>query len=547
MDRRIRWLGAVLLVCFAVLFLQLNNFQLREATKIKSKQPSTPCTPNPYLLPRGDIVERGRQRARLLDALQGRLRRAARLPERHGRALRRPHGVLRRSRSATTTGLESQYDQDLSQHYTSVDSLGQLFTQHKVVDDIRLNVSVSLQLKAAQALQEAELGQHESVGAVVALDPRTGAILAMYGTPTFDPNQLVVHSYKKVIANYNALVKQPGCNGGGTSPLNNGATSCSFLPGSTFKVVDTAAIFNHKPLLALKYWPGVSSIGPLPQSNQHLQNFGGEICPVGGGYLPQILAQSCDTAYAEVGMSLGAADLNAEATSFGFNSVPPIDLPTGEVAAADFPSVRELVPGGSLGTPGLAYSAIGQENVSATALQMALVAAGVANNGVIMTPHLLHSVTDAAGIVLSTYQPHPWRTVSSASTAQQVRKLMLGVTEPGGTANNVFSLPGVAAKTGTAETVGCGTDNWLIAMAPAPAGQIPSAVVAVVVPTPPNQNACISETTGATVAGPVANAVLNAVLAQQAAQATAAKAASGGSPTSSTTSTTTTTTTVPAG
>lgn len=537
MNRRIRWVGAVLLVCFVVLFVQLNNFQLRQATSVLKHHNTVGCDPNPFALPRGDII-----------SADGSVL-AYSVPTKDG------YGELRVYPSQTAalfadltgyasvtacdaTGLEAEYNSSLEQHYTSVDSLGELFTQHKVVDDIHLNVSVSLQQIASTALATAEFEQGGDTGAVVALDPRTGAILAMYGLPTFNPNELVVHSSKELQDNYNAIVKQAGCNGGGTSPLNNAATSCSYPPGSTFKTIDSTAIFDYKPLLALKFWPPTSSI-PLPDSNQHLQNFDGEYCPAGGGYLPQILAYSCDTAFAQVGMTLGAIDLNAQATTFGFNAVPPIDLPSGEVAASSFPSVAQLAPGGSLGTPGLAYSAIGQENVSATALQMALVAAGIANNGVIMTPHLLDDITDQAGIVLSTYQPHPWRRVTTAARAAEVRKLMTGVTSYG-TATGVFTGSfTVAAKTGTAETVGCATDNWLIAMAPAGTNQTPTAVVAVVVPTPPNPAACAkaSETTGAAVAGPVANTVLNAVIAQQAQQAADAAGSAQSTPNSTTTTT----------
>ena len=163
-------------------------------------------------------------------------------------------------------------------------------------------------------------------------------------------------------------------------------------------------------------------------------------------------------------------------------------------------------------------SAIGQENVTATTLQMALVAAGIADNGTIMTPHLLDRVIDDQGSLVKTYQPHPWRRATSPKTAMAVRQLMVGVTGPGGTAQGVFpssSFPPVAAKTGTAQinATGCGTYNWLIATAPAGVGETPSVAVAAIVPIPPG-GSCV-DTTGAQAAGPVVAAVMAKALAMQ--------------------------------
>jgi peptidoglycan glycosyltransferase len=164
-------------------------------------------------------------------------------------------------------------------------------------------------------------------------------------------------------------------------------------------------------------------------------------------------------------------------------------------------------------------SAIGQENVTATTLQMALVAAGIADNGVIMAPHLLHQIVDDDGNIVETYQPHPWRRATSAATAQSVRNLMLGVTQnTDGTAYGVFpsyEFPPVAAKTGTAQinAKGCGTYNWLIATAPAGPGQTPTVAVAAIVPIPPG-GSCI-DVTGAQEAGPVVSAVLHKALELQ--------------------------------
>ncbi|MGP8066261.1 MAG: penicillin-binding transpeptidase domain-containing protein, partial [Acidimicrobiales bacterium] len=160
--------------------------------------------------------------------------------------------------------------------------------------------------------------------------------------------------------------------------------------------------------------------------------------------------------------------------------------------------------------PGVAYSAIGQENVAETALQDALVASAIADNGKIMTPHFMSRIVDAAGNVIETYKPHPWLQATSAVTAEQVRSLMLGVVTSG-TASGVGFPPDlhVAAKTGTAQTSNspC-NDDWLIATAPAGPGDVPRVAVAAVVVQPSG----ICDGTGAAVAGPIVRTVLLAAL-----------------------------------
>jgi peptidoglycan glycosyltransferase len=399
---------------------------------------------------------------------------------------------------SNSTGLELEYNQLMSQHDSPASTLGQLLTQHKTTDDITLTVSVALQEVAAAQLDG-------RTGAVVAIDPRTGAILAMYGNPTFDPNLFSVHSHSAVIKNYNKLLNSPG------DPLVNYATAQAKAPGSTFKVVDSSAIFDHVPKLATQIFPSVQYVTLPDTAGQRLYNFSEEYC---GGNLAEILMHSCDTAFALVGQSLGAENLYHEAAAFGFDSVPPLDLPDGEVAASNFPSPTSLASD----TPGLMKSAIGQENVTATTLQMALVAAGIADNGTIMAPHLLDRVIDDQGSLVKTYQPHPWRRATSPKTAMAVRQLMVGVTGPGGTAQGEFpssSFPPVAAKTGTAQinATGCGTYNWLIATAPAGVGETPTVAVAAIVPIPPG-GSCF-DTTGAQAAGPVVEAVMAKALAMQ--------------------------------
>jgi peptidoglycan glycosyltransferase len=217
-----------------------------------------------------------------------------------------------------------------------------------------------------------------------------------------------------------------------------------------------------------------------------------------------MLPQSCDPGYGLLGIALGAPTLAKQAGLFGYNSTPPIDLPKEWVATPFFPSASSISPPNQAF---LAYSAIGQYNVEASALSNALVAAGVANGGVIMEPYLVQQIRDTQGAVVSTHQPTAWMTAASPQAAASVTSLMkLVVTQ--GTADRVGfpSSLDAAVKTGTAQTgnPSANTDDWMIGFAPASNPQIAVAVVV------PNQDFV---DTGAGVAGPIMKAMLEAALA----------------------------------
>jgi peptidoglycan glycosyltransferase len=489
MDSRIRWLALLLVVLFGVLFLQLNNFQVRQANSLRSKGASVEPAVDPFTLPRGEIL-----------TANGTVI-ASSSPTRDGYGEQRSYPLGSLFADVTgyydvvntaDTGLEAEYNPYLAQHESSASSLGALIHQHEVTDNVVVTIPTSLQELAASELKG-------EVGAVVALDPRTGAILALYSNPTFNPNLLASHDPKVVNSTYARLSSEH------PQPLLDHATARDYPPGSTFKIVTSAAVYDHDPSIARESFPVLPDMA-LPGTTDLLHNYDNEYC---GGSIAEGLAVSCDTTYGRIGLQLGAQNLFDEAESFGFNSVPPIDLPSGEVAASSFPPPSSFV--GRL--PTLAYSAIGQENVSATALQMALVGSGIADRGVIMTPHLLEAVLSEDGSIRHRYRPHPWRRATSAATAAKVRTLMLGVTEqPDGTGYGLFpSSLQIAAKTGTAQTngTGCANDNWFVAFGPAGPGQTPSVVVAVVVP---HQASLGCGAVGATVAGPVAAKVLVAAL-----------------------------------
>jgi peptidoglycan glycosyltransferase len=196
-----------------------------------------------------------------------------------------------------------------------------------------------------------------------------------------------------------------------------------------------------------------------------------------------------------------------QAELYGFNQRVPLDVPASTVAPSNFGTV----PGFATNVPGLMKSAIGQQDVTASALQMAMVAGTVANGGIEMTPHVMSEIRSSQGNLVQTYQPKPWMQSISPQTAATLTTFMHGVTASG-TAANVFPASwNVAAKTGTAQTGSFGpnpqfTDDWLIAFAPVGNSKV---AIAVVLPHQPGS------ATGATYSGPIVRQILGDVLADQ--------------------------------
>jgi peptidoglycan glycosyltransferase len=325
---------------------------------------------------------------------------------------------------------------------------------------------------------------------VVALDPTTGAVLALVSFPSFDPNPLAGHDQAAVRAARDQLLNDP------TKPDLARAYRESYAPGSTFKLVTASAALERKPELATKSYPVMSRF-KLPHSTAFLPNFNNESC---GGPIPQLLKVSCNTGFAMVGLDLGPGALAGEADDYGFNHRPPIDVFPG-AAASQFPPASSFIRD----DPTLAQAAIGQHNVAATPLQMALVASAIANKGVIMKPHVMAEIRDSEGDVVTRAKPSPWIEPITAEVAASMTQMMIGVVN-GGTATGI-AVPGVqvAAKTGTAQTVGHSAHAWIVGFAPADA---PKIAVAVIVESQPG----VSEATGGRVAAPIARAVIQAAL-----------------------------------
>ena len=479
MDPQIRKLGIVLLVMFLALFVKLNDLQVVRAEKLANAPGNTRQATRDFSRERGVIqTADGAIVAESVD-VDTAFERQRRYPE--GDLFAHVAGYF--SFTYGTEGVERTYASDLAGRSIALRRLTDVLSERVRTGNVKLTISKSLQQVARDALGARR-------GSVVAINPTDGAILAMWSFPSFDPNPLAAHDQAAVQASWEQL------QGDAAQPLLPRAYRRNYAPGSTFKVVTAAAALDRRPDLAAKAYPPLRDLD-LPQTDANLPNFGGSTC---GGPLPDLLRVSCNTGFAQMGLDLGAGDLAGEAGEFGFRSRPPLDLPA--PATSVFPEAGEFAQD----QPGLAKSAIGQEDVASTPLQMALVAAGVANGGVVMKPHVMAEIRDDRGELVRTYEPEQWMRAMSAESAAALRDMMVQVVARG-TAGRA-AVPGVtvAAKTGTAQTVGDNSHAWLIGFAPAEA---PRVAVAVIVESQPGLGDTV---TGGRIAAPIAQAVLNAAL-----------------------------------
>ena len=350
--------------------------------------------------------------------------------------------------------------------------------------------SILLTLDRA-AQQAAYDGLKGKVGAVVALDPRTGAVLAMATSPSYDPTTLSTHDPAQIMTAYQQLLTDK------TNPMQNRGVERTYPPGSTFKVITTAAA-----LASGRYTPDTRIPSPtvlkLPQTTKPLTNFGGEQCGDGTtDTLADALAISCNTAFGALGIALGQDAVRKQAAAFGFGD-DSLELPQ-RVATSIYPD--------TLSPPQEAQAAIGQYDVRVTPLQMALVAAGIANGGEVMRPYLVGEVQAPDLSALDVAKPELYRRATSAQVAATLTTLMEGVVTRGtGTAAQLAGVR-VAGKTGTAQhAAGAAPHAWFIGFAPA---DDPKIAVAVLVE---DGGALGSDATGGRVAAPIARDVIKAVL-----------------------------------
>ncbi|MEX0665541.1 MAG: penicillin-binding transpeptidase domain-containing protein [Acidimicrobiia bacterium] len=354
------------------------------------------------------------------------------------------------------------------------------------VGTVVLSVRADLQRAAADALGDQR-------GSVVAIDPRTGEVLAMYANPTYNQEPLAGHNTKKVNQYYRfitALADKPDL---------ARAYRERYPPGSTFKTITASVALENGVATPDRVFPEISSLD-LPQTDLELDNFGGQVC---GGTLAVSFRRSCNTTFGQLGLDLGDAFVPGM-ERFGIGDVPPIDL-VPEAALSIGPRPNSFQDE----QPQFALAGVGQGPVATTPLEMCLAAAGIANGGVIMEPHVVREIRDADDGLVRRIAAREWKTAVSPATAQAVAAMMVTVVEAGtGTAAQIEGVT-VAGKTGTAQTDSGDPHAWFVAFSPAGPGQIPEIAIAVIVEHGGNAG---SEATGGQVAAPIAAAVMRAYL-----------------------------------
>jgi peptidoglycan glycosyltransferase len=377
-------------------------------------------------------------------------------------------------------GLERYRNDDLTGKRNELTSvIDQLRGKRQTGDSLRTTLDPAAQRVAYQALNGRK-------GAVVALDPSTGAVKVMASYPQYDPNALRGPGTYSRLANDNA-----------NKPLVNRATQFGYAPGSTFKVVTaTAAIDSGRftPQSQVDGKNGVKISG-VPLQNDYNESFGMID-------LTTALTKSVNTVYAQVAEKLGKATMKKYIERFGFDAKPKLDYPSDQMSSSgEYRNGHILSPTSRFVDVG--RMGIGQDKLAVTPLQMAEVASAVANGGKLMKPHFTDRVVDTDGRSVEDVRPEVQSTVMKPSTASAVTAMMESVVQSG--TGTQAQIPGVrvAGKTGTAETqIGKTTNNvWFIAFAPADNPRVAIAV------TMEHQIGF-----GGDVAAPVAKAVMESLL-----------------------------------
>ena len=373
------------------------------------------------------------------------------------------------------TGLELSDGSDLRGLQTGLNSIFGQLTPTRVGDD----VYTTLDAKAQQVARQALAGR---AGSVVALNPRTGAILVMYSNPSYNDND-------------------PAHLGPGDSLLNR-ATQARYAPGSTFKVVTGTAALDTGLFTPNSDINGNSpiTVSGVPLNNDGNQSWGLQT-------LTTAMTYSINTIFAQVAERVGRSALADYMKRFGFYSRPPIDLPPSELRPSNVYSFTGKALPPASPDEDIGRIGIGEGGVTVTPLQMAMVAAAVANGGRLMTPHFTARVVNSDGVTVKTITPSVFSQVMKTSTANALRDMMIKVVEEGtGTAVQLGGIS-IAGKTGTASIGAPGsnlTQPSFMAFAPS---QNPTVAIDVFVEQ--SQGGF-----GGTVAAPIAKAVLQTLLSE---------------------------------
>lgn len=486
MNRPIRNIAIACLVLFAALLLNVNYVQFVQADTLNAKNGNKRVINEEFSRDRGPILVDGKPVAESVKS-----------KDEFKYQRRYPDGGLYAPITGYFSYVFGRGGLENSQNGVLSGSDNRLFV-NRVVDlvsnkqpkggSVELTIDPLAQKTAASGLQA--LGKNTK-GSVVALDPSTGAVLAMVSQPSYNPDKLASHDFAAVQRSWNSLTTDMN------QPMINRGTQQTLPPGSTFKLITAAAALADgvEPSDSIK----AGAILRFPGIQYTLGNENGSNCGGNKITFERALNVSCNVAFGGLAGKIGQTKLAAQAAKFGFGTDPLSGLPGN-------PS-RFTATDGKLEAPQLAQTAIGQFEVAATPLQMAMVAAGIANNGDVMNPYVIKTVRSPNLHVLDEAQPRRLSQAMTAADAAKLRDMMVSTVQVG-TATSA-RIPGVdvGAKTGTAQST---KDRppyaWFVSFAPA---RNPKVAVAVLVE---SSDTARDEIAGGLLAGPIARAVMQAVL-----------------------------------
>ena len=481
MNKELRRVSAVMLLMFVTLFASSTVITVFQSDNLRVDARNTRTLYSSYLAERGPILVDGVAVAESNpSADRYRFQRVYSKPELYSAVT--GYFTLNQGNS----GIEGALNDYLS-GTTNSQFLNKLNSIMTGQDPKGAAVELTINPIAQQAAWDA-LG--ENTGAVVAINPKTGKILAMISKTAFDPNLLAVHRSSDVIASYRALLQSKD------RPLLNRAIAGDlYAPGSVFKLIVAAAAIDSGKYTADSTFPNPPSL-KLPQSTSVIGNAEGGTC----SGVPQVtiataLRLSCNIPFAELGLALGQETISRYATAFGYGQ--PLHVPQ-TVTPSKFPA--------NLNDPTLMLSSFGQASVRVTPLQVAMVTAAIANHGRLMQPTLIESITSPNLSIIQPFQETVLNDPISAETAATMTALMVSNVSNGAASNARINGVEVAGKTGTAqndESTDSPRTLWFTGFAPA---SNPEVAIAVVIE---NGNGF-----GNTIAAPIAKKVIEAVLSK---------------------------------
>ncbi len=483
MNGPIRRIAIGIFAAMGALLLAVTWFQVVRADDLKTD----PLNPRPAL------TERGKERGLIVTIDGTVVARSVEDPGSRDYIREYPegeafaHAVGYSSFLVGSSALEAAYSSQLRSRrdLTISDIVAVILGRDLRPENLEITIHAGLQLAALEALGD-------NKGAVIALDPRTGAVMAAVSTPSFDPNLLLGDDSAQQWETL--LIDQ-------SRPLIDRGTLEIYAPGSSFKTVVTATAIDTGTA-----GPGTTFDDPsefdLPGSTATISNFGGQTC--GGGVSVSLLeafVRSCNTVFADLSIQLGAVDIAITAEALGFNTeiayewaIPQAVWPTDDLVGDD---------------AALAQSGIGERDVRATPLHMAMVAAAIANNGVVTNPYMVQRIFDAGGQTVETTEVTELGRAMAPETASVLAQMMERVVTEG--TGRRAAVPGVrvAGKTGTATGHGDFSNPWFIGFAPV---ESPTIALAVFIEGSPSSG---ESATGGSLAAPIASELIEIWIASQ--------------------------------